>query len=98
MNTLETNDKIEKIIVIETPLARYYYNIGQITSDATACLMCENDIPFSSECIKIKIEDSFPIDVLECVKHSPDDLLDEQERFLKEKEKRNFRKMCKRRR
>lgn len=41
----------------------------------------------------LPIDDSYSNEeIIECVKHSPDDLLDEQERFLKEKEKRNFRK------
>ena len=98
MDTTGANDNTEKIIIIHTPLGRHYYNVEQMTTDTTACPMCEKDIPFSSECIKIMIEDSFPNDLVECVKHSPDDLLDEQQRFLKEREKRNFRKMCKGRR
>lgn len=93
MDTTGANDNTEKIIIIHTPHGSHYYHVGQMTTDITNCPMCENDIPFSSECITIKFEDSFPTDVVECVKHSPDDLLDEQERFLKEREKRNFRRM-----
>jgi len=99
MDRTSDSTKIEKIIIIHTPLGRCYYNVGGMRTDTTACIMCESNIPFESECITIKIDDSFETEEInECVKFHKDDLLDEQERFLKEKEKRNFRRMCKGRR
>ena len=93
---METNGKI---IVIYTPNGIHYFDECQIGTQGTSCTLCENDVPFSSESYKVLFEDSFPIEeVTPSIKFHYDDLLDEQERFLKEKEKKNFRKICKGRR
>jgi len=93
---METNGKII-VIYTQDGVARYFDEC-QIGTQAISCLICENDVPFSSKSYKVLFEDAFPVeDVTLAAKFHHNDLLDEQEKFLKEKEKRNFRKMMRKR-
>lgn len=93
---MDTTGTDSKIIYIEIPKSLVS---GIKNYDKT--FVFEGNLPFTTETYNVKI---LPIDdsstneeIVECVKHSPDDLLDEQKRFLKEREKRNFRKMMRNR-
>lgn len=94
---MDTTGTDPKIIYIEIPKS-----LVSGIKDYDKTFVFEGNIPFTTETYNVKI---LPIDdsdsneeFIECVKHSQDNLLDEQKRFLKEREKRNFRKMCKGRR
>ena len=94
---MDTAGTEPKIIYIEIPNSL----LGGL-KDYDKTFVFEGNLPFTTETYNVKflpIDDSSTNEeIVECVKHSPDDLLDEQERFLKEREKKNFRKMCKGRR
>lgn len=95
MSTTTDTTNSQKMVVIELPYIKRFYNIN--TGYYTECIMCDHGTPLSTEAYNITIipiEDSIDTqEILKCAKVSPNDELNDQERFLKERDKKQFKRM-----
>lgn len=63
------------------------------------CIMCDYKIPFTTETENIMVlpieDSSFSEDIIGHTKFKPDDFLNDQQRFLKQREQKSFNRMRK---
>ena len=90
-------NKIQYVIIIDERTSHRFYS--EIPIDSTNCPICDYNLPLedslnTSTVFSIK---SHNFDESPIVKCAPDDELNDQERFLKEREKKQFRKMMRKR-
>lgn len=80
------------MIIDETTNLRQCYSVN--LDSTMTCVMCEHDIPFGASSTSLKVLNEYvePTIAQGISKIRPEDYLSDQERFLKEREKRNFRK------
>ena len=88
-------NKVQYVIIIDERTSHRFYS--EVPPDSTNCPMCDYNLPLGDSfnttpvsTIKSQNFDESPI-----VKYSPNDELNDQERFLKERDKKFFNKIRK---
>lgn len=86
----------------DTKILYIHYSKGfvdNLKESALECIICDERIQFTTESynvIMLPIEESLlDVELSKCVKVAPNDCLDDQQRFLKQREQKSFNRMRK---